>query len=910
MSLKLFRGACVGLTVLISQTGQGAWSAKRAPLMTPWASEVSPQNALPEYPRPQLQRDTWMNLNGEWEFAPARAGEAAPIGRTLPRTILVPFAVESALSGVMEKHERMWYRRNFTLDERWKGQKVILHFGAVDWEAQVYVNGAKVGSHKGGQDAFSFDISSQLKDGANEIIVGVFDPTDASENVVGKQVNEPGGIWYTSASGIWQTVWLEPVPAAHIKRLTMNPDLKDEELELKVEGSGSPDEMVEALAYSNGVVVGRSSGRVGETLRIPVDQPRLWTPEDPFLYDLEIVLRKGTSEDRVRSYFGMRSVGLATVGGSLRPVLNGKFVFQIGTLDQGYWPDGIYTAPTDAALRFDLEMHKELGYNMVRKHIKVEPARWFYWADRLGLMVWQDMPSMRKENPSPAARRQFESELREIMAEHQNSPSVVMWVLQNEGWGQHDQAYLADLAKSLDPSRLVNNMSGINCCNAKDGGNGDVVDWHYYVGPQSPVPGVKRAAVLGEFGGLGLIVPGHTWSDKPPFSYAMEKDGQALTAHYVALIDQLSTLMADPGLSAAVYTEITDVENELNGMLTYDRKIMKVDTNIVKAAHQRLIDSSRASDGILKLNTYQSIQVATEGLENRFLRHSLDLARTDPVSGGSDVLTKADSTFKVVAGLADSRCYSFESGNFKGHYLRQKEYRLRKDAWDGTEAFKEDATFCAHPALDGSGNISLESKAFPGYYIRHRNAEVWLDALEDSKSYRQDATWHIGPTWQKSSVSLPLHSVQSFRVKTPGYTERYIRHADDLAYTEVVNNTSDLLLKRDASFRIVPGLAENTCYSFESLNYPGHYLRHRDSRVRKDPRDGSTLFDADATFCAKPGLSGSGVSLAAYNYPKRYVRHNNAEMWISYFGEGRFPGETKEGFEADASWDIVPAWAN
>lgn len=912
MYLRFFGGAIACLTLLVSQVASAAWSAKSASLMTRWSSEVSPQNVLPEYPRPQMQRDNWLNLNGEWEFAPATAGEAVPFGRTLPQTILVPFAVESALSGIMEKHDRMWYRRSFTFDERWKGQRVLLHFGAVDWEAQVYVNGTLVGSHRGGQDAFSFDISQQLKAGSNEIIVGVYDPTDASENVVGKQVNNPEGIWYTSASGIWQTVWLEPVPQAYIKGLSMTPDLTTQELRLVVDAAGASDETVEAVAYSNGVVVGSSSGRAGETIRVPVGKAHLWTPEDPYLYDIEISLQKGsTPVDQVKSYFGMRSIKLATIGGVLRPVLNGKFVFQIGTLDQGYWPDGIYTAPTDAALRFDLEQHKALGYNMVRKHIKVEPARWYYWADRLGLLVWQDMPSMRVANPSDAARAQFEVELRELIAEHKNYPSIVMWVLQNEGWGQHDHAYLADLAKKLDPSRLVNNMSGVNCCNAKDGGNGDVIDWHVYVGPGSPIPNINRAAVLGEFGGLGLKIEGHTWSNRPVFSYELEKDSESLTKHYVNLMEQLSVLTKSKGLSAAVYTEIVDVENELNGLLTYDRQIMKVDANAVRAAHQRLIEASRSPASPLGWNRYVSFQVVSPGYTDRFVRHQQSLARTDAIGAGSELVAKSDATFKVVAGLGNSACYSFEASNYPGHYLRHQNYRLRIDAWDGgSDQYRADATFCARDALDGSGNISLESSNLPGFYVRHRNGEVWLDAFDQAVGYRQDATWHLAPAWLKSSVPLPLNVAQSLRVKTPSFTDRYVRHYNGLGYTEIVNNGSAALLKQDASFRIVPGLAENSCYSFESVNYPGSFFRHAAYRLRIDHRDGSRVFDEDATFCAQKGMIGAGVSFASFNYPTRFLRHAFGELWISTIFERGAADESLQSFAYDASWDVVPAWWN
>ncbi len=897
---------------LLPMKAQGAWAPKTSPLKTRWTSQVSPLNALPEYPRPQLVREKWQNLNGEWQFANAAAGEAPPFGRNLAESILVPFPVESALSGIMRKQERMWYRRLFTIPQAWNGQRVILNFGAVDNEATVYVNGKLVGTHKGGYDSFSFDISSQLQTGSNEIIVGAYDPTTNSENPVGKQVNNPSGIWYTSSSGIWQTVWLEPVPVAHITSLKLTPKLDEQVLGVVVNADGINGQYVEAVAFSSGVEVGRATGAAGAELSIPVANPRLWTPEDPYLYDLRITVR-GSNQviDQVNSYFGMRSIGLATVDGFLRTVLNGKFVFQIGTLDQGFWPDGIYTAPTDAALRFDIEKHKELGFNMVRKHIKVEPARWFYWADRLGLMVWQDMPSMKSDIvPSDGAKVQFEKELRELIAEHQTAPSIVMWVNQNEGWGQHDQAKMAALVKSLDPTRLVNNMSGVNCCGAKDGGNGDVVDWHSYVEPHGPQASVNRAAVIGEFGGLGLKIQNHMWDPASAFSYEMLPDIATVSKRYAGMMTQNISNMKYSGLNAAVYTEIVDVENEVNGFLTYDRAVMKVDTTIVRNANQGLVDASRVSEGIFALGRTQSLQVVTPGYTDRYLRHFNSLATTESIAAGSATLLKQDASFKVVRGLADGSCYSFESLNFPGTFLRHIAFRISKADNDGSAVFKADATFCARAGLDGSGNVSLESLNYPNYFIRHRNAEVWLDSFEDTADYRTNATWHIAAPLWKSEVILPLGSLTSIRVTTPGFTDRYLRHFEDLGFTEIVDANSDQTLKLDASFRIVAGLADSSCYSFESLNYPGSYLRHAAFRIRRNFRDGTQLFDLDATFCTKTGLSGSGVSLESFNMNGYYIRHANSEVWVSAFGGTVNPSQSEADFRLDATWQFVSPWAN
>jgi hypothetical protein len=887
-----------------------AWAPKTPPLATPWTSQVSTTNALPEYPRPQLVRTDWLNLNGEWQFASATAGQAPPVNQNLAESVLVPFPIESALSGIKRYHERMWYRRTFTVPSGWSGRRVQLNFGAVDWEATVYVNGQSVGSHKGGFDAFSFDITDRLKSGTNELIVGVYDPTEVGGQPVGKQRNNPSGIFYTAASGIWQTVWLEPTPAARITRLDMTPDVAGSVLKLTVRGAGLSGQTVEAIAFDGTTQVGSATGSVDGELRIPVPSPKLWSPESPFLYDLRVSLKSGTTTvDQVASYFGMRSVGLKLVGGALRPVLNGQFVFQIGTLDQGYWPDGIYTAPTDEALKFDIQKHKDLGYNLLRKHIKVEPQRWFYWADKLGILVWQDMPLMDLRTPSTAARTQFELELRELIDEHRSATSVIAWVVQNEGWGQYDQARLASLVKGWDASRLVDNMSGINCCGAVDGGNGDLADWHVYVGPASPVPSATRAAVLGEFGGLGLRVAGHEWSPGNGFGYEMVADGAALTSRYVGLMNGLQTLMNKPGLSAAVYTEITDVENEVNGMYTYDRALLKVDLTQVRTAHLNLIAASRQlnNQGPLPVGQFRSLQVTSPGYTNRYVRHFDSLGATEVVTSASSGTLKQDATFKIVAGLADSTCYSFESRNYPGSYLRHSGSRIRRDARDGTALFNQDATFCARAALDGSPNVSLESKNLSGAYLRHRNSEVWVDALENTTSFRQDATWSIAAPWWQSGANVPTGSYQSFQVTSAGYTNRYLRHFESLANTEVVDSASATTLKQDATFRLVAGLAEPSCYSFESRNFPGHYLRHNSSRLRKDARDGSALFDQDATFCAQPGLSGTGVSFESFNYPGRYLRHYGAEVWTaSGFGT---TWDSAAGFNADASWNIAAPWA-
>ncbi|MFF1688119.1 MULTISPECIES: PA14 domain-containing protein [unclassified Streptomyces] len=561
-------------------------------LRTKWADEVGPKNAHPEYPRPQLTRDAWQNLNGEWQFAAAKSGDKPPVGKQLGEKILVPYPVESQLSGIERHEDRMWYRRTFTVPAGWKvgdGKRLQLNFGAVDWQSEVYVNGTKVAEHKGGYDKFSADVTDALKPGrTQELIVGVYDPTDAQggENPpVGKQRLDPSGIWYTPSSGIWQTVWMEPVAADHAADLKITPDVAAGKATVEAKGvrDGVP---VTATAYDGKRKVATASGVTGAPLTLKIDKAHLWSPDDPFLYNLKVNVGK----DSVGSYFGMRSISVEKVNGTPRTLLNGKPVFMMATLDQGFWPDGLHTAPTDEALAYDLKMHKQMGFNSVRKHIKVEPDRWFYWADKLGLMVWQDMPAM-SAAPDAAARAEYEREMKTMIDQHSSHPSVVMWVTFNEGWGQYDVGRIAEQAKAWDPTRLVNNMSGLNL--GADGGTGDIMDEHGYPSPALPPhPDGKRALVSGEYGGLGLAVPGHAWAVQQSY---VDVDPAKYTDDYLARLAEVHKL-ACQGSNGAVYTQISDVEGELNGLLTYDRKIVKPDVKRVKAAQEALIrDASQAT---------------------------------------------------------------------------------------------------------------------------------------------------------------------------------------------------------------------------------------------------------------------------------------------------------------------------
>lgn len=569
------------------------WKPAAAPLMTRWAKNVSPDRAHPDYPRPQLLRKDWQNLNGLWQLAFARDGETPPIGKNLPEQILVPFPVESALSGVMKPAERVWFRRIFAVPKEWAGKRVLLHFGAVNWEATIWLNGKKLETHRGGYDCFSLDITDTLKaEGTQELIVGVWNPADSGPQPRGKQVRKPGGIFYTASTGIWQTVWLEPVTKVHIQSLKITPDVDENTVRITVQVTGAaPGHRI--LIQASDRNFASVTGKPGEELRVSIAKPRLWSPESPHLYEFEVLLISNSadsaSEDQVKSYFAMRKIEVGKDNqGITRILLNGKPYFQIGPLDQGFWPDGLYTAPTDEALKYDIEITKKLGFNMARKHVKIEPARWYYWCDKLGLLVWQDMPSGDKSvqrgkgeiTRSPESARQYELELKRMIDGLHNYPCIVLWVPFNEGWGQYDTARIADWIKHYDPSRLVDCASGWN-----DMKVGDVHDIHVYPGPGSPDPEPKRAAVLGEFGGLGLGIDGHSWSNKT-WGYQGTRDSADLTRRYEKLLRRVWELRNQPGLSAAVYTQTTDVETEANGLLTYDRAVIKVDAERVAAVNR------------------------------------------------------------------------------------------------------------------------------------------------------------------------------------------------------------------------------------------------------------------------------------------------------------------------------------
>lgn len=601
--------------------GRSQWKPQPVPLTTRWAADVDPQSPHPEYPRPQLVRPDWLNLNGLWDYAIV-AREQAATPSQWDGKILVPFPVESSLSGVkkfVSPDQALWYRRTFTLPTAaaWKDRGVQLNFGAVDWETRVWINGVDVGQHRGGFDPFAFPITRALaeaKGTEHEIVVRVWDGTDSGTQARGKQVRKPGGIFYTPTTGIWQTVWLEPVGPTYARSIVATTtDLEAGKVELTVdlqsvtEPDPSQPTTVELVVIDEGtrrtlegirleeLPGSPESRRMRRRARVEAQFPvrKVWSPENPFLYGLEVSIKTGdTLVDQATSYFALRTISVGPDDRNVRRLLlNGKFVFQYGPLDQGFWPDGLYTAPTDAALKFDIEMTRKYGFNMIRKHVKVEPARWYYWCDTLGLLVWQDMPSgdrfIGPNDPdiqrSAESARQFEAEWAAIIEALRPFGCIVMWIPFNEGWGQYDTARIVELTRKLDPTRPVNNASGWTDRNV-----GDVHDYHIYPGPGSPRPTSTRAAVLGEYGGLGLPLEGHTWQGKENWGYRSFPDQASLTTAYLDLVEHLRPLIGEPGLSAAVYTQTTDVETEVNGLMTYDRSVMKIPVEVAAKAHRPL----------------------------------------------------------------------------------------------------------------------------------------------------------------------------------------------------------------------------------------------------------------------------------------------------------------------------------
>jgi beta-galactosidase/beta-glucuronidase len=592
------------MLILTAAAGYSQWNPAKDRIRTKWAEEINPANVLPEYPRPAMERPQWANLNGLWDYAVLPAGAAGP--EKFDGKILVPFAIESNLSGVekrLGKENELWYQRTFAVPSAWKGKSVILHFGAVDWKADVFLNDVKIGTHKGGYTPFSFDITPYLKQGEQKLVVKVWDPTNDGYQPRGKQVNKPEGIWYTPVSGIWQTVWIEPVAKKHIVSVVPVANIDAKQLSVTVcAANASHGDIVEVTLKDGGKTVATARAAAGQQIDIPVRDMKLWSPETPFLYDLETGLyENGKLQDKVTGYAAMRKISVkADSKGILRMQLNNKDYFQFGPLDQGWWPDGLYTAPTDGALLYDVQKTKELGFNMIRKHVKVEPARWYTHCDRVGILVWQDMPSGgngpqwymhqffdgKEAVRPPESEENFRREWKEIIDLLKPNPCIVVWVPFNEAWGQFKSTEIAAWTKSYDPSRLVNPASGGN--HYIDAG--DIHDIHHYPRPRITLLNTTKVNVLGEYGGIGYAVEGHLWQADRNWGYVQYKSSKELTDEYVKFAEQLKETVTR-GYSAAVYTQTTDVECEVNGLMTYDRKIIKVEEDKVKQINREVCNS-------------------------------------------------------------------------------------------------------------------------------------------------------------------------------------------------------------------------------------------------------------------------------------------------------------------------------
>jgi beta-galactosidase/beta-glucuronidase len=581
------------------------WQPAGDRIKTEWGEQLNPDNVLPEYPRPIMERSEWRNLNGLWEYALIDRG--APLPAAFDGNILVPFAIESSLSGVGQKvrnGQELVYRRRFEVPKAWNNKRVLLHFGAVDWQADVWVNGVKVGSHTGGYTPFTLDITAALAArGGNELTVRVWDPTDRGYQPRGKQVNRPESIWYTSVTGIWQTVWMEPVGEQYIERLRITPDIDKGVLAVQaLMNRAEADQLLEVNVYDGSrlVATGRSINGNEAEVRMP-QEVKLWSPDSPFLYTLKVSVKsKGREVDHADSYAAMRKFSIGRDdNGIVRMELNNQALFQFGPLDQGWWPDGLYTAPTDEALRYDVQKTKDLGFNMIRKHVKVEPARWYTHCDRIGLIVWQDMPSGDRSpqwqsrqyfngtelKRSPESEACYRKEWKEIVDYLYSYPCIGTWVPFNEAWGQFKTVEIAEWTKSYDPTRLVNPASGGNhyAC-------GDILDLHNYPAPSLYLYDAQRATVLGAYGGIGMVMKDHLWEPNRNWGYVQFSSPKEVTDEYVKYANQLYQLIAR-GFSAAVYTQTTDVETEVNGLMTYDRKAVKLEETRVREANTRITHS-------------------------------------------------------------------------------------------------------------------------------------------------------------------------------------------------------------------------------------------------------------------------------------------------------------------------------
>ena len=599
-SFYITAAVMVFLSVSCTPKKEINWKITENPILTKWAEEVDPLKPWLQYPRPDMVRNNWINLNGLWDYAITGKGIKP---EKWDGSILVPYPVESAISGVRKKvseNENLWYKRTFTIPNIWKKKQMLLNFEACDWETTVWIDGKEVGTHRGGYDPFTFDITGSLDNKKlHELLVRVWDPTDKGTQPRGKQVSTPGSIWYTSSTGIWQTVWLEPVNKSYIASFRTVTNADDGTIRFKTDVKNADDGLLLFKIKKEGKTVATATGKTGTEITLKIKDPVLWSPDKPFLYDITVELKnEGKTVDEVKSYTGIRKISIGkTADGFTRMLLNNEFVYQDGPLDQGFWPDGIYTPPTEDAMVYDLRMTKKMGFNMLRKHVKVENRIFYYWCDKLGILVWQDMPSGDESiwgklpdiNKSKEATEQYEFELKRMIETKYNHPSIIIWVPFNEGWGQFETGRITKLIADFDPTRLVNSSSGWT-----DRGTGNINDIHHYPDPAVQPTEEKRAIVLGEFGGLGLPLQGHTW-EKKNWGYRNMTDTLQLLSKFETYFDMVHKFVKENGLSATIYTQTTDVETETNGLMTYDRKVNKMGAENVYKANHNIIPPSLVS---------------------------------------------------------------------------------------------------------------------------------------------------------------------------------------------------------------------------------------------------------------------------------------------------------------------------
>jgi hypothetical protein len=717
-------------------------------LPTRWTKDVSAVNALNEYPRPQMKRKNWTNLNGLWNYLITDKDAAKPSYFT--EKILVPYPIESSLSGVhkvLKPTENLWYQRTFYIKPS-LGSRILLHLGAVDNEATIFINGKEADKHNGGYTEFTIDITSMVKSGDNNIIIKVFDPTDQGIWPHGKQVSNPQNIYYTPSSGIWQTVWLEQVPSNYIWNLQFTPDIDKERLNINV---NAPSEFtVEITALDGQIKAGSITGITNTMLKLPVKNPKLWSPDHPFLYDLHVkLLSNGKIIDEVTSYFGMRKVSIGQdEKGFYRIFLNNKYLYNLGTLDQGFWPDGLYTAPTDDALKFDIQTIKAMGFNTIRKHIKVEPARWYYHADKLGMLVWQDFVNPNQSLPE-GSKAAFEKQLNETMEQLHNHPCITTWVLFNERWGRYDQQRLTEYVKQKDPSRLVNAHSGeLLWVNEKlrDTANNpwissEIADIHSYPDPMNAPPKEGRVQILGEFGGIGVFIPNHQWLNNKSWGYVQVTPSQLL-GKYMLMNEHLQ-LLERKGLAGSIYTQPFDVEGEENGIMTYDREVIKMPFQELRKIHSHLNQTMGKLPKVTALNAdltdptiiySRLLQQYIDGKKDRTLLVKLTEMvpqfTTSTNSPGFIVMKENEELFKKKMG---ERQFTVAMMNmiYNGEMKTLIDNNPNPDWENIAKKIKPYGT----PAEE----IFLRAKV-----IFHFNTEAWKDFVPEAKKYLEKYGKYIG----------------------------------------------------------------------------------------------------------------------------------------------------------------------